>query len=224
MIENAKGELMRQFDTILFDLDGTLTDSSVGITTTIQMTLAHYGVEQPLENLFRFIGPPLDECFSQYLPARQVDEAIAHYRARYTTVGLYENEVYPGIHEMLGALKAGGLRLAVSTSKPKNTSLDILSHFELDAYFDVIEGASGDGRVKSKRDVIELALAHFEGLDRSRTVIVGDRLHDMEGAKLCGISAIGVLWGFGGFEELSAYRPLLLAKTPDEVTRYLLGA
>ena len=213
---------MRAFDTVLFDLDGTLTDSSAGITNTICMTLAHYGIEEQQSNLLRFIGPPLDECFSEYLPAEEVPQAIVRYRARYTTVGLFENEVYPGIPEMLGALQAAGLRLAVATSKPKNTSLYILAHFALDSYFDVIEGASADGRVKSKQDVIELALAGLGGPDRARTVIVGDRLHDMEGAARCGISAIGVLWGFGSREELSAYSPVLLAQSPGQVADFLL--
>ena len=117
----TKGETpVRDFDTVLFDLDGTLTDSSAGITNTIRMTLAHYGIEEQQSNLLRFIGPPLDECFSEYLPAEEVPQAIARYRARYTTVGLFENEVYPGIPGMLQALKTAGLRLAVATSKPKN--------------------------------------------------------------------------------------------------------
>lgn len=219
----TKGEKpVRDFDTVLFDLDGTLTDSSAGITNTICMTLAHYGIEEQQSNLLRFIGPPLDECFSEYLPAEEVPQAIVRYRARYTTVGLFENEVYPGIPGMLQALKTAGLRLAVATSKPKNTSLDILEHFSLLPYFDAVEGATADGRVKSKQDVIELALAGLGGPDRARTVIVGDRLHDMEGAARCGISAIGVLWGFGSREELSAYRPVLLAQSPGQVTDFLL--
>ena len=219
----TKGETpVRDFDTVLFDLDGTLTDSSAGITNTIRMTLAHYGIEEQQSNLLRFIGPPLDECFSEYLPAEEVPQAIARYRARYTTVGLFENEVYPGIPGMLQALKTAGLRLALATSKPKNTSLSILEHFSLLPYFDAVEGATADGRVKSKQDVIELALAGLGGPDRARTVIVGDRLHDMEGAARCGISAIGVLWGFGSREELSAYRPVLLAQSPQQVTDFLL--
>ena len=97
---------MRSFHTILFDLDGTLTDSSSGITTTIQLTLAHYGMEEQRENLLRFIGPPLEECFSEFLPDSEVPAAVSRYRARYSTVGLFENEVYPGIPAMLEALRS----------------------------------------------------------------------------------------------------------------------
>ena len=215
---------MKPFHTILFDLDGTLTDSSSGITTTIQMTLAHYGIQEQKENLLRFIGPPLEECFSEFLPNSEVPAAIARYRARYSTVGLFENEVYPGIAAMLEKLQTAGLRLAVSTSKPRQFSLRILEHFDLARYFTVIEGATTDGRIKTKRDVIELALSHFEDLDRSRCVIVGDRLYDMEGASQCQISAIGVLWGFGSREELTPFCPCLLADSPDEVVRFLLNS
>ena len=214
---------MRPFHTILFDLDGTLTDSSSGITTTIQLTLAHYGMEERRENLLRFIGPPLEECFSEFLPDSEVPAAVSRYRARYSTVGLFENEVYPGIPAMLEALRSAGLRLAVTTNKPRPFSVRILEHFDLAKYFQVIEGAALDGTVSTKRDVIELTLSRLGGLDRSRTVIVGDRLHDMEGASQCGISAIGVLWGFGSREELAPFCPCLLAKSPEEVTQFLLN-
>ena len=209
------------FDTALFDLDGTLTDSAEGIINTLIYSLAKFDCHPCREELYRFIGPPLTECFEEYLGPEKAAKGVEIYRARYAVVGIFESTVYDGIPEMLAAVKKAGLTVALSTSKPEKYAKMILEHFDLLRYFDIVAGARMDGTLQAKADVIELALSRVENADRKKTVIVGDRLHDMEGAETCGIGRIGVLWGFGSVEELSAYHPLLLAKTPMEVADFL---
>lgn len=145
---------------VFFDLDGTLTDSGEGITKCAALALSHFGLEVPgPETMRKFVGPPLGETFIQFgIPADKVDEAIAVYRSRYMTVGKYENFPYPGVREMLEALKNDGKRLFVATSKPETTSVDILRHFELDQYFEIIAGASLDGKRGSKSQVLSYLL------------------------------------------------------------------
>jgi len=212
-----------QLDTVLFDLDGTLTDSAEGIINTLIYALDKFNCHPTRQELYRFIGPPLTECFEEYIGPENAAEGVETYRVRYAQVGLYENKVYDGIPEMLAAVKKAGFTVALSTSKPEKYAEMILEHFGLLSYFDIVAGARLDGTLQAKSDVIELALSRIENADRARTVIVGDRLHDMEGAAICGIGRIGVLWGFGSVEELTAYCPLLLAKTPAEVADFLIA-
>ncbi|MBQ2697042.1 MAG: HAD hydrolase-like protein, partial [Clostridia bacterium] len=141
---------------LLFDLDGTLTDSSDGILNTIAATLLRYGVAVGRDELYRFIGPPLQECFAAYLPAEQVDEAVTRYRASYNETGLFENRFYDGIPEALARLQEAGLVLGVATSKPLPPTLRILEHFGLDRYFTAVAGALPERGVHKKKDVIEL--------------------------------------------------------------------
>ncbi len=209
------------YDTVLFDLDGTLTDSAEGILNTLLYALAKFGCTPNREELYRFIGPPLNECFEEYLGLEKSAEGVKIYRERYARVGIFESTVYDGVPEMLAAVKNAGMTVALSTSKPEKYAKMILEHFDLLQYFDIVAGASMDGKLQAKADVIELALSRILNTDRAKTVIVGDRLHDMEGAAHCGIGRIGALWGFGSYEELSAYHPLLLAKTPADVAQFL---
>ena len=209
------------FDTVLFDLDGTLTDSAPGIINTLIYALDKFNCHPSREELYRFIGPPLTECFAEYLGPERAAEGVEIYRERFAKGGLYESKIYEGIPEMLATVKKAGLTVALSTSKPEKYAKMILEHFGLLKYFDIVAGARLDGTLQAKAEVIELALSRIENADRSKTVIVGDRLHDMEGAEICGIGRIGVLWGFGSVEELGAYHPLLLANTPMEVADFL---
>ncbi|MPM44701.1 5'-nucleotidase [bioreactor metagenome] len=210
-----------QLDTVLFDLDGTLTDSAEGIINTLLYALDKFDCHPKREELYRFIGPPLTECFEEYIGPENAAEGVEIYRRRYAVTGLYENKVYDGIPEMLASVKKAGFMVALSTSKPEEYAKMILEHFGLLPYFDIVAGARMDGTLQAKADVIELALSRIINVDRKKTVIVGDRLHDMEGAEACGIGRIGVLWGFGSVEELLRYHPLLLAKTPAEVADFL---
>ena len=191
---------------ILFDLDGTLTDPKVGITRSVQHALRYYGIEEPdLDKLCPFIGPPLTDSFQELygfsLP--QAKEVIEKYREYFSVTGIFENEVYPGIPEMLGMLKEKGFTLAVATSKPEEYSIRILEHFGLDPYFALVGGADmTETRVK-KGEIIAYTLDRL-GVNSKETpvMMVGDRKHDVIGAKENGIPCVGVLFGYGSREEL----------------------
>ena len=209
--------------TILFDLDGTLTDSAPGITNSVSRALAHFGIEERPENLLRFIGPPLNESLPEFygFTPEQTAEAVAVFREYFVEKGWCENAPYPGIGKLLQDLKAAGLRLMVATSKPEVQAVRILKHFGLAEYFDRIFGApAGNEDGARKAAVIRRALRCAE--DPSSVVMVGDRRHDVEGAREAGIPCIGVLYGYGSREELSAAGASFLAETPAEVKKFLL--
>ena len=182
---------------ILFDLDGTLTDSGEGIINCAAIALEHFGLPVPPREKMRvFVGPPLSETFQKFgVPADKVDEAIAVYRSRYIPIGKFENTPYPGIRELLETLQAHGHRLYVATSKPEGMSIDILEHFGLAKYFTRICGAAMDMSRNSKEAVIAYLLK--ECAEDTNMVMVGDTTFDVIGAKAHGIPCIGVSWGYG---------------------------
>ena len=188
--------------TILFDLDGTLTDSGEGIINCAILALEHFGCPIPSrEELRVFVGPPLHETFIRFgVPEDKAEEAIAVYRSRYIPIGKYENTPYPGIREMLQALKAEGHTLYVATSKPEGMSVDILKHFDLDHYFDRICGASMDASRRDKEAVIEYLIKQTDKAEHM--VMVGDTKFDVIGAKKHNIPCIGVSWGYGTVEDM----------------------
>ena len=212
---------------IFFDLDGTLTDPMLGITRSVQHALKAYGViEEDLTRLIPFIGPPLKDSFMKFydFSEEQAKEAIYKYREYFATSGLFENRVYEGIPEMLGKLKASGKKLYVATSKPEKFARQILEYFHLDSYFDYIGGASMDEVRVRKGDVIAYTMeqAGVQDVDRSRMVMVGDREHDVFGAKEQGIDCVGVLFGYGSREELEAAGTWKIAADMDELTKILM--
>ena len=213
-----------RYDTVLFDLDGTLTDPGEGITNSVAYALRQFGIENTdRTQLYKFIGPPLKESFMKFygFSAQQAEEAVGQYRVYFAPKGMLENKVYPGVPQMLAAIRASGRRLLVATSKPEEFAVKILEHFGLLEYFDVAAGATMDGTRVAKGDVIAYALARGGVTDRSRAVMVGDRLHDVQGAKAQGLDCIGVLYGYGDEAELTAAGAAYLAASPDEVLRYL---
>ena len=194
------------WEVILFDLDGTLTDPGEGITNSVMYALRHYGIEPPeREKLYPFIGPPLHESFMKYygMDLEQSLEAVEVYREYFSVKGLLENRPYDGIEELLRQLHSDGKTLLVATSKPEKFAVQILEHFGLAKYFHLISGAlmhppAGYGKTDVMRDALQRA-----GItDLSKTVMVGDRLHDVEGAHNVGSPAIGVLYGYGSRQEL----------------------
>ena len=201
---------------VLFDLDGTLTDSGEGIMNCARLALSHYGIEVADEASLRvFVGPPLAETFLKFgVPAEEVDHAIEIYRSRYIPIGKYENKPYPGIRELLEKLKAEGHRLYVATSKPETTSVDILEHFDLAKYFDIIAGASFDHARHSKALVIAYLLEQT-GKDLD-AVMVGDTAFDVIGAKSHGIPTVGVSWGYGKVSDMEEAGAIGIAHTMDE--------
>lgn len=202
---------------ILFDLDGTLTDSGEGIINCASLALAHFGLPVPDRTAMRvFVGPPLDETFIKFgVPADKADEAIAVYRSRYTTVGKFENYPYPGIEELLKKLKQQGHRLFVATSKPEGMSIEILSHFGLAEYFEMICGATLDGSRSKKADVIAYLLRRTGGAEN--IVMVGDTHLDILGAAAHGIPGIGVAWGYGETADMERAGAIGIAHSVDEL-------
>lgn len=190
---------------ILFDLDGTLTDPREGITKSVQYALAKMGIEEPdLTALEHFIGPPLYDEFRRCydFDDTQAKQAVAAYRERFSVHGWKENLLFDGVPTMLQTLRAAGKTLAVASSKPTVFVKKILELFEIAPYFDAVSGATLDGSISTKAQVVEQALAMLSVRDREDVVLVGDRMHDVEGARSCAIDCVGVTFGFGGFEEL----------------------
>ena len=210
---------------ILFDLDGTLTDPGTGITRSVQYALRYYGIEETRrEVLEAFIGPPLKDSFMKYygFSPRQASEAIDYYREYFQETGIFENQVYPGIRQMLKALKDVGRVLWVATSKPEPFARRILEHFDLDGYFSCVAGASMDETRVKKGEVIAYAIERMGAERREDLVMVGDREHDILGAAENGIDSIGVLYGYGSREELEQASAGRIAKTVWELERMLL--
>lgn len=199
------------FDYLFFDLDGTLTNPAQGITNSFIYAFKSLGIEVPTyETLLTFIGPPLPVTFGKMmgLPESQVDEAIKKYREYFSTKGIFENELFDDIPPALEKLKAAGKKLVVATSKPEEYSVKIINHFGLDKYFDYVCGSCMDETRGSKTEIISYALDRC-GIDgssdnnnKSHVLMIGDRFHDIEGAKNNQIKSCGVLYGFGSQKEL----------------------
>lgn len=206
---------------ILFDLDGTLTDSGEGIINCASLALVHFGLPVPTREKMRvFVGPPLDYSFRNFgVPADRTDEAIAVYRSRYTTVGKFENFPYPGIPELLEKLKADGHRLFVATSKPEAMSVEILTKFGLSGYFEKICGATMDSSRSKKADVIAYLLAQTDVTENA--VMVGDTAFDVAGAAVHHIPTIGVAWGYGLVQDMIDAGAAGIAHTPEELYEML---
>lgn len=208
--------------TILFDLDGTLTDSGAGIINCAALALEHFGIPIPNRQTMRvFVGPPLHETFVKFgVPDDRADEAVEVYRSRYHTVGKFENSPYPGIREMLADLKANGNRLLVATSKPEALSIEILEKFDLAQYFDRICGASMDRSRSTKEDVIAYLLQ--ENGTAENMIMVGDTAFDVIGAAAHGIPTIGVSWGYGEVADLINAGAIAIADTTNQLHQLLM--
>lgn len=221
---------MEQKNYILFDLDGTLTDPKEGITKSVRYALNHFGVQvEDLDSLIPFIGPPLTDSYMKYygFTYEQAREGVLVYREYFSVRGWAENKEYPGIKEMLQALKDAGKVLLVATSKPEEFARKILEHFGMTGYFDYIGGADMDETRVRKADVIRYVLEQQgigsgpEAVDRC--VMVGDREHDVLGARACGMDCVGVLYGYGDRQEMDGCRPARVAKTVEELRDILVS-
>lgn len=226
--------LKKRFRFVLFDLDGTLTDPKEGICRSVQYALHQMNIEEPdIDRLEPFIGPPLEDSFTEFYHMSKADagKAVVHYRERFSAIGLFENKVYDGIPRMLQRLKEAGCYLAVASSKPGVFVDRILKHFHLDSYFDVVVGSELDGRRSRKEEVVEEALTQMYALDgqgnnaalRHSTAMVGDRVFDMNGAKAFGLHGVAVSYGYAPEGELERSGADYIAATVGELERYLLG-
>ena len=213
------------FSTVLFDLDGTLTDPFEGITGGVLYALEHLGYDcPPRRELTSFIGPPLlDEFMRRFgMDEQTAQEAVRLYRVYYADKGLFENSVTDGAPELLSALRAAGRTVCLATSKPEPFARRILDHFGLTQYFDYIGGATFDGRISAKADVVRLVLEKTAA-DPARSVLVGDRFHDIEGARAAGIRCIAVLTGFGSREEFAEHHADYVAENLAQVGSIILA-
>lgn len=211
---------------ILFDLDGTLTDSAPGIVRCVQYALEKMGRPvPPFEELTCFVGPPLLEQFMEFcgFTREEAAKAVEYYRERYRGTGIFENQVYPGIPEMLFRLKQAGYRLGVASSKPEIFVRQILEHFDLLGDLDPVAGSELDGRRTDKGEVIEEALRRGSWGDRRNQVIMcGDRCYDARGAADHGLGFVGVSYGYGSRRELEEAGAERIADTVEELERTLL--
>lgn len=215
-----------RYEVILWDLDGTLTDPKVGITLSVQYALSQLGYSFPkADDLEWVIGPPLRESFRillQTTDERLVEQAILFYRERYKEIGLYENIVYPGIPELLSLLKDKGCKHMLATSKPRIFAEKILQHFLLDSYFSVIMGSEMNGQFVEKEDLIREVLRYVPLDLRSRTVMIGDRKFDIQGARANHIDVISVGYGYGTAEELLKAKPDFIVQSVNDLRNLLM--
>lgn len=210
---------------ILFDLDGTLTDPKLGITKSVAYALKSYGIEvDDLDSLLKFIGPPLKDSFVKYygFSEEQGIEAVEKYREYFKPYGIYENKVYDGVENMLAELVKCGKKVILATSKPTVFAKVILEHFKLDQYFTCVVGSELDGSRVKKGDVVAEALRQARVADKSQAVMIGDREHDIIGAKENGIDSIGVLYGYGDRAEHEAAGAGMIVESVEELVEYLM--
>ncbi len=235
------------FQYILFDLDGTLTDPKVGITKSVQYALQALGIEEPdLDKLEPFIGPPLKDSFMEFygFHHEQTEIAVEKYRERFVVTGIFENEIYAGIAQMLANLHCAGKKLAIASSKPTVLVERILEHFAIKAYFDVVVGSEMDGTRSRKEEVVEEALRRLvpqifvnssersaeessiqqinKKALRKSIAMVGDRKFDIEGAKAFGLTGIGVAFGYAQEGELEQAGADYIVETVAELERFLM--
>ena len=211
---------MSKYNVILFDLDGTLTDPGLGITNSVAYALKKRNIEvSDRTELYKFIGPPLLDSFSQFYGFSQ-DEcmtAIEDYREYFKDKGIYENEIYEGIEEILEALKSSGKSIILATSKPEEFAIRILEYFKIDNYFDFVAGATMDGVRNKKADVINYAEEQIGVTDLSKVVMIGDRKYDILGAAQAGIDSIGVLYGYGDYQELKDSNATYIVENVEDI-------
>ena len=208
------------FDIVLFDLDGPLTDPGEGITNSVAYALRKYGIEvSDRSELYKFIGPPLKDSFMKYygFDEDKSEEAIAYYREYFRETGIFENRVYEDVEDMLRGLHADGKRIVLATSKPEEFAIRILEHFGLRKYFTVVAGAAMDSSRSKKGDVIAYAISLCESFDKYTAVMVGDREHDIIGAKENGLKSIGVLYGYGDENELKTSGADYIVSSPEDI-------
>lgn len=215
---------MAKYKYIFFDLDGTLTDSAEGIINSIEYALGKFGIiVNDKSELGRFLGPPLVEAFMEFygFSEEKAKETVVYYRERFSSVGIFENRVYDGVPSLLESLKRKGYTLVMATSKPEGFAKRIADHFDLTKYFTYIAGATFDGKISTKTEVIEYAMDALKIADKKEVLMVGDRHHDTEGAAAVGIDSLGVLYGYGSREELESSGATYIAASVSDIEKIL---
>lgn len=212
------------YEIILFDLDGTLVDSGIGVINSVIYSLKKYGIEvADREELNKFMGPPLHESYQDFygFSEEEAKTAVEYYREYYRDKAIFEYAVYEGIEDLLRTLSDAGKTLVVATSKPEVFAKEILAHAGLSKYFAYIAGANLDGSRTKKDEIISYALGMVNAMDKSKAVMIGDREHDIIGAKKAGIDAIGILFGYGTRDELIQAGAKAIAKKACDIAELL---
>lgn len=212
---------------LIFDFDGTLFDTGVGIIRSVQYALEHYGIhETDVGKLRKFVGPPLTDSFAELygMAPEQAQEAVTFYRERYLPIGLLECEPYPGMPELLERLRVRGFKLGVATGKPTAMAEKILANYRMERVFDCVYGSEPDGLRARKEDAIDAVLEHFglTGAKKREALMIGDRRFDAEGAQKCGIDCVGVYYGYAEPGELEQAGAVATVDTVEELGQYLL--
>ena len=218
--DRDKEEGVKEYKYIFFDLDGTVTDPGLGITNSVMYALKGFGIEETdRTKLYRFIGPPLADSFQEFygFTGEEARRGIDLYREYYRDRGIFENRVYNGMEEMLGTLKQRGKTLVLATSKPEPFAREILEHFHLASYFTYAAGATMDETRVKKEEVIAYAMESCGITDPGQVLMVGDRRHDIEGARANGVDSLGVLYGYGSREELEQAGACYLAEKVEDI-------
>lgn len=213
---------MLNYEILLFDLDGTIINSSEGITNSVMYTLKKYGIEETdRTKLYKFIGPPLTDSFQRFygFSVEKSIEGVSFYREYYRDRGIFECYVYEGFEESLKKLKEKGKTLIVATSKPEPFAREIIRHFGLDSYFDYVAGMEMNGGRGTKAEVIQYALEACKITDLSNCIMIGDRKHDVLGARKIGLDCLGVLYGFGDEQELMDAGAICVVKDPIDIEK-----
>ena len=215
--------MSKDYKYILFDLDGTLTDPKEGITKSFQYALRHFGIEEDLANLEKFIGPPLHDSFRDdyNFSEEEVEEAVTKFREYFAQNGIFENKIFLGVKEVLEYLHSNNKRILLATSKPTIFAEKILKHFEIDKYFEYIGGSNLDGSRSEKNEVINHVLEVCKVSSMEDVIMIGDRKYDVIGAKKIGVDSIGVLYGYGDLEELQEVNPTYIIKNIEELKNIL---
>lgn len=216
---------MKHYTHLFLDLDGTLSDSAPGILRSAQYALEAFGIHvDNLDDLLCFVGPPLEESFQEFyhLTPSQADEAVKVYRRRYEKIGVYENALYPGIPQFLDKARQAGKVLMVATSKPQRMADLVLSHFGIADRFAFVGGREDSSR-RTKEEVIRYVMKE-NGLTRTEDIVmIGDRKHDVLGAKAVGLDSVGVLYGYGSRDEFQAAGATYIVDTLKELEELLLA-
>lgn len=215
-----------KYQTILFDLDGTLTDSYEGITKSVQYALRSLNMQAPeLDKLGGFVGPSLREELTREfgLEGNLLEKAVVIYREYFNSKGIYENHVYNGVEELLKKLNTSGATLAVASTKPQVAVDAVLQNFHLTDYFSVVLGSLLDGSRTDKQELIDETLRQLEVKDKKSVLMVGDRKYDAAGAKAAQVDFCGVLYGYGGQKELAAYPYVYLAESVEDLEKFLIS-
>lgn len=211
--------------TVLFDLDGTITDPGLGITNSVMYSLSKFGIEVvDRKELYPFIGPPLWESFERFFgfSKEKAQEAVDQYRVYYKDKGIFECELYDGIVELFRKLKQNGITVVMATSKPEIFANRLAEHFEFSQYFDLICGSMLDGTRKEKDEVIEYAINTLS-IDTKSAVMVGDRMYDIMGGKKFSMKTVGVSYGYGEKSELLEYKADFIADSVEELQEILFS-